>query len=120
MVGSDAAVLALMDADGCVDEHRTTGSARTPSRSVALVELPGLGSSSTARERRSRLARIDAELGAISRALVSTLVLVIAPAAPEDRSEVTTFGASASGIAGFQPPDQPGLARRARHDAPGT
>jgi len=109
VVGSDAAVLALMGADGCVDVHDPAGSA-PPDAELTLVELSGLERDLTARDRQARLAEIDTEIAALTPPPLSTLVLVVAPAAPQDRSEVTAFGASALGVAARQAPDEPGLA----------
>lgn len=97
--GSPAAAVALADAAGCVDRYSAMpGDVGGTDDDVVLLELTGLERSSTAQERMDRLVEIDALLAATpaasTSAQTSRLTLVIAPAAPDDASEVTAFGAS--------------------------
>jgi len=85
--GSPAAIAALMDVDGCVDEYDTTIPTEV-GQGVTLIEFGGLEATDVATERRDAIAAMDRQLAALSLPGNAT-VLLVAPAAPLARAEVT-------------------------------
>ena len=96
VIGPDAAVLGLMDGQGCVDAVRPAADPAAISADVTLLELGGLEGRATAAERLAALSEIDGQLGGLD-VPSGTLVLVVAPVAPDQASEVTVIGAALSG-----------------------
>lgn len=96
--GGRSAIAALMNSQGCVGSAAIGGTsgagdvaAAAESADVVLVELDGLADGGTAAQRADALGRIDAALAGVADD-PERLVVVLAPSAPDEASEVTVLG----------------------------
>lgn len=99
VIGSAAAALALMGSSGCVDRYATgddgAGSSVPGTRAdVTLIELAGLERRTSASIRLERLQLIDEQLAVWAPAWEApgTMVMVLAPVAPDGDVAMTAFG----------------------------
>jgi hypothetical protein len=85
--GSELAIVALMDRDGCVDVASTDVPAGL-AEDVTSVDLRGLEIAAPAAARLATLLDIDAAIGELPLP-ADAFVMVVAPSAPDDAADVT-------------------------------